>query len=59
MSREKSAVLDWNHVTDHHATILEAYFSHYQTLVLTTIGSGEILRWSALRRADSNDGAAI
>jgi len=45
MSRTKSAALAWDHLTDNHAAILEAYFSLYQTREPTTIGSGEILRW--------------
>ena len=45
MSRKKAAALAWDHLTDNHAAILEAYFSLYQTREPTTIGSGEILRW--------------
>ena len=45
MSRKQAPALDWNHVTDNNAAILEAYFSLYQTREPTTIGSGEILRW--------------
>ena len=52
MSPKKSAAIDWNHVTDNQAAILEAYFSLYQTREPTTIGSGEILRW--FRERDRN-----
>ena len=41
----KATAFDWDHLTDHHASILEAYFALYQERDPATIGSGEILRW--------------
>lgn len=45
MAETKPASFDWDHLTDHHAAILEAYFALFQTRDPTTIGSGEIVRW--------------
>lgn len=59
MSPAKAAPLDWNHVTDNHAAILEAYFSLYQTREPTTIGSGEILRWFRERERTAPSDALI
>ena len=52
MSDAKATAFDWDHLTDHHASILEAYFALYQARDPTTIGSGEILRW--FRERDRN-----
>lgn len=45
MSSTKSAAIDWDHLTDNHAAILEAYFALYPVRDPDTIGSGEILQW--------------
>jgi len=45
MPSPKAAAINWEHLTDNHAAILEAYFALYQGRDPTTIGSGEILRW--------------
>lgn len=37
--------VDWSHLTEDRAAILESYFSLFQTQDPTTIGSGEIVRW--------------
>ena len=45
MAEPQTDPIDWSHLTDLHAAILEAYFSLYQERDPTTIGSGEILHW--------------
>ena len=45
MTSPKPSTIDWDHLTDNHAAILEAYFALYPTRDPSTIGSGEILRW--------------
>ena len=59
MSRKKAAALAWDHLTDNHAAILEAYFSLYQEREPTTIGSGEILGWFRDRQRNAPSEALI
>ena len=59
MSRNSAPALDWIHVNDNHAAILEAYFSLYQVREPTTIGSGEILRWFRERERNAPSEALI
>ena len=40
MTNPKSSAIDWEHLTDNHAAILEAYFALYQQRDPATIGSG-------------------
>ena len=59
MSRRKPSTIRWDHVTDNHASILEAYFSLYQEREPTTIGSGEILAWFRDRQRNAPSEALI
>jgi hypothetical protein len=45
MPLTETVAIDWERLTDKHASILEGYFAVYQERDPTTIGSGEILRW--------------
>lgn len=59
MSDAKATAFDWDHLTDHHASILEAYFALYQERDPRTIGSGEILRWFRERERNAPSEALI
>ncbi|MFM7283057.1 MAG: hypothetical protein ACKO32_14905 [Planctomycetia bacterium] len=59
MSSTPSAAIDWDHLTDNHAAILEAYFALYQQRDPATIGSGEILRWFREQRRTAPSEALI
>ncbi len=55
MSSTPSASIDWDHLTENHATILEANFALYQQRDPATLGSGEILRWFREQRRTTSD----
>jgi hypothetical protein len=59
MTSPKPSTIDWNHLTDNHAAILEAYFALYQQRDPATIGSGEILRWFREQRRPAPSEALI
>ena len=41
--------IDWAHLMETHAEILEAYFALRQEREATTIGTGEIVQWMRAR----------